>query len=225
MFISRQHKIIVIWNPKTGSQSIHRYLRLNVPDAYFGPAGRDEPEGKAHWHIPLFKIMKENQITAEEIITYRIATFWRDPIDRFLSGYAWKQREFPDLYANMSIREYVETEQYFRLQKVYLADRIHSFDEPRFPLINFDSIWTWFNFHDYENEFRRLAGWFGLTPGEQAPPKYPTQGNEIPWAQYSNNRLQVEDLTEEEIRLIKEVHREDYELLESRGIFAPTRDL
>lgn len=223
MFRSRLHSVILLWNPKTGSQSVHRYLRLNVPDAEFGPDGPVEKAPFAHWHKHLGAVVNYYGIPRNSLFEYRIGTWWRDPIDRCLSGFAWHQREFPDIYGSMSLTQYIEEEHCFALQMRYLTDRRHLDVEPEFAELNLN--WEWFNFHDYDNEFRRLASWFGLTPGEQAAPGFPTVKNEIPHAQKSNNRLQIEDLTEAEIRLIKEYYLVDYELLESRGIFAPTRDL
>lgn len=223
MFISRLHSVILTWNPKTGSQSVHRYLRLNVPDANFGPDGNTEKAPFAHWHKPLGAIIVQAGIPRNALFEYRIGTWWRDPIDRCLSGFAWHKREFPNTYKNMSLTQYIEEEHCFYHQMRYLTDRRLIISEPEFPEITLN--WHWFNFHDYQNEFRRLASWFGLTPGEQAARGHRTVGNEIPHVQHSNNRLQIEDLTEAEIRLIKEYYLPDYELLESRGIFAPTRDL
>ena len=220
MFLSRSHKVIIIWNPKTGSTSLHRYLRLNVPDADFGPDGPDGPK-KGHWNARICQCARYWEITMEELTEYRIASFWRDPIDRMLSSYGFHQRTRPDVVGSMTFMEYMEQHgKEVPPQWMYLTDRNIEGVRP----FEVDLNWEWFNFHDYQNEFKRLAGWFGLTPGEVAPRMFPTVGNEIPYVNVSTH-IQVEDLSQEEINFVKNTFRTDYELLESEGIFPLSRDL
>lgn len=222
MYLSRKHKIIIVWNIRTGSTSLHRYLRLHVPDSDFGPAHAKYGPKKGHWNSRFCQIVNYFQIPPEELPTYRIGSFYRDPLDRTISSMAYQQHHFPDRVAGLSFSEYLEEHgKYVQPQWMYLTDRnimgLRTFDE-------IDLNWEWFNFHDYENEFRRITSWFGLTPGAKAEKMVATTGNEIPHVN-AFPRLQVEDLTQQEIDRCKEIYRADYELLENHGIMVPSRNL
>lgn len=218
MYVSEKNKVILLWNPKTGSSSLHGYLKLNVPDSFFGPRDRIYPERTGHWHMPLVRIVQNAEkagINIGDLQTWKIGVFWRDPIDRTLSGLAWGKRTHPEtIRPDMSVTEYIVGSYSFVDQRPFLTDKIHTNYEPNFPHLHLN--WTWFNYHDYTNEFKRLAEWFGLSPTDADIPHHQSA---------EGNRLYVEDLTADEIRIIKERYWDDYELLESRGIFAPTRDL
>lgn len=222
MFLSREHKIIVLWNPGTGSVSLHRYLRLNVPDGDFGPDHEIYGPKKGHWNARFCQIVNYFEIPPETLPEYRIATFYRDPLERMASTLTYEQQHFPHRVEGMSFAEYIEMHgQYVHPQWMYLTDRgvdgIRTFD-------GIDLNWEWFNFHDYENEFRRLASWFGLIPGNVAAPGVATVGNEIPYVNVFPS-IQIEDMSQQEIDRIKEISRADYELLENHGIMVPSRDL
>lgn len=224
MYLSRKHKIIIVWNLGTGSVSLHRYLRLNVPDSDFGPDHEKYGPKKGHWHCRFCQIVNYFNIPPETLPEYRIATFYRDPIERALVSMPYQLAHFPFRnFDSMTFSEYLEEHgKYVHPQWLYLTDRdfmgIRCFD-------GIDLNWEWFNYHDYENEFRRLAGWFGLTPGEQAPPMVPTTGNEIPHLNHYPNALRIEDLSQQVINRCKEIYHADYELLENHGIMVPSRDL
>ena len=223
MYLSREHKIIIVWNLGTGGVSLHRYLRLNVPDSDFGPDHPIYGPKKGHWRARICQIVNYFDIPHHELPQYRIATFYRDPIERLLVSLPYQKHHFPGRFPeDITLAQYIEEHgQYVHPQWMYLTDRdfrgIRCFD-------GIDLNWQWFNYHDYENEFRRLAGWFGLTPGEPAEILVPTTGNEIPHLNYYP-RLQVEDISQAEIDRCKEIYWEDYELFEQNGIFVPSRDL
>lgn len=222
MYLSREHKIIILWNLRTGGCSLHRYLRLNVPDSDFGPTHPKYGPKKGHWNARLCQIVNYFEIPPETLPEYRIASFYRDPLDRCLSSMAYQLHHFPGRVDDMSFSEYLDVYGvYVQPQWMYLTDRdaegLRIFD-------GIDLNWEWFNFHDYENEFKRITSWFGLTPGEVAPKMFPTEGNEIPWVN-TFPRLQVEDITQEDIDRVKEINQLDYELLEQHGIMMPSREL
>lgn len=208
----------------TGSTSIHRYLRLHVPDSDFGPDHPNYGPKKGHWHGRLCQIVNYFEIPVEELPTYRIATFYRDPIERVLTVLPYQIDHFPHRNLDtVSLSEWIEIQgQYMHPQWMYLTDR-NIIGERVYDGI--DLNWEWFNYHDYENEFRRLASWFGLTPGNKAPKMVATTGNQIPHLNHYENTPTIADLTQQDIDRIKEIFRADYELLEQHGIMVPSRDL
>ena len=222
MYLSRKHKIIIVWNIRTGGVSLHRYLRLNVPDSDFGPDHAKYGPKKGHWNARLCQIVNYFEIPPETLPEYRIATFYRDPLDRCLSSMAYQEHHFPDRVEGLSFSEYLEIHgKYVHPQWMYLTDRdmdgIRVYD-------GIDLNWEWFNYHDYENEFKRIVSWFGLTTEGYGGPHEATTGIEIPHLNCFP-RLQVEDITQQEIDRCKEIYRADYELLEQHGIMMPSRDL
>lgn len=221
MMCSFENKVMVLFSPKTGSQTLHGFLRrvVQVPNAYYGPRNPAQPDyedGQAHWHPCMAYAVKHCGIAREDLPNWRFATFWRDPIDRCLSGYAHHLRINEGSSDPTTLEVYVSFWQSMFQQYQWLTDQLFSGDERAFPEVNLNH--EWFNFHDYDNEVLRLADWFGYTGPSPTSLGYHSENSE-------GNRLYVDDLTPDQIRVIINRYRDDYQLLESRGIMAPTRDL
>lgn len=208
----------------TGSVSLHRYLRLNVPDSDFGPDHPKYGPKKGHWHGRLCQIVNYFEIPVEELPTYRIATFYRDPMERVLTVLPYQIDHFPHRNLDtVSLSEWIEIQgQYMHPQWMYLTDR-NIIGERVYDGI--DLNWEWFNYHDYENEFKRIVSWFGLTTEGYGGLHEATTGIEIPHLNHYENTPTIADLTQQDIDRIKEIFRADYELLEQHGIMVPSRDL
>jgi hypothetical protein len=207
--ISRQNKVIVLFNPKTGTKTLHSLFMYKVPDVDFHSLA---PTNKGHYHFPLSVIADRDEGIKHNIQNYRIVSFYRDPIDRFLSGMAWHRMKYPDIVTpEMTIKEYIEYPMAFVHQLPYICDRETHRSRRYFD--GMDLNWTLLNYHDFENEVIRLGNMFGLNLDK----------SEIPKENVSENRQQIENLTQEEIAMIKNVYVRDYEYLESQGIMVPSR--
>jgi len=216
MMICKKNRVVFLFNPKTGTNSIHYIFKTKNPSLDFGKIPERyktyEVMRNGHLHLPLSKIVEIHPDIGEEIREYKIASFYRDPIDRFLSGMDWHTRKYPEIVTpEMTVKEYIEYPMAFVHQYPFLTDRSTPYQERHFDGIDLD--WTLLNYHDFENEVLRLADMFKISLNK----------SEIVRKNEGTTRKYIDDLTQEEISMIKEIYVRDYEYLESQGIMVPSR--
>lgn len=114
MYISHKYKLIFLRTPKTASSSLSEFFIKNIPDpeAIYTPVEDSKLKGTLHpsiihkynsnfkyYHFTIEDLIKENIITKEQAIEYRVISVLRNPIDRQKSFYyfykKWKNRNKP----------------------------------------------------------------------------------------------------------------------------------
>ena len=101
MPISFKHRAIFIHIPKTGGQSISKYLDIpkGSPKHYYW-------EGLTHLKLSMIK---------ENIEGYYIFTFVRNPYDRILSEYHWRMKNIMSVVYNEPTRQRMSFPDYMEL--------------------------------------------------------------------------------------------------------------
>jgi len=191
MLLCKSLKILVLLNPKTGSQSLRQLMvYLNSTRSIFTVS----EIGLRNSRMSRFSAYFPN----EDLTGYRIFAFYRDPLERFLSGMEHHQTKFPvEFPRTMSVSEYLNACGGFTPQVLHLNPEGYTLEL--------------FNFEDFNNEVVRMAAEFGYTINAAQVPKI----NE------SANRKRRSDLTAQEIQLIRNHYDADYQFFASKGITFP----
>lgn len=206
MLLHKEKKAIVLFNMKTGSMSLRRFLE-RIDSGFDG--GNWLGMGRTHsnpflWMLP--KYFPDFDVD-NELMNYHVSCFYRDPIDRFLSGMFYAFRRQPEVDSTIRVKKYYEEQGYWGYQYRWLGTL--------FPHDSWDATpWHpvpihYYNFHDYDNEVVRLCSDIGITiTKDQIPHENSSDGN----------RLYLKDLTQDEIEFLKELYLPDYLFLASRGL-------
>lgn len=186
---------MVVWNPRTGSHSHHELLwkhkdRLFQPDS---DLWRETDHMWNHYHMN-YAAMCFVYGKYLDISDYTVFSFYREPVDWFLSAVKYKTNTQWNLgfHINMSPRAFYERSDLSEGQYPFLC-------APKTEL---------FNFHDFDNETVRMFGLLGI---EITPQDIPKINNEPP-------KEQRGPLSEAELSRIRHYWRRDFEFFESRGI-------
>jgi len=192
MILDRKRKLIVILNSRTGSTSLSKMFHDSAIESEL-----DFGKDNQHWNWCLKRVLIEAPDIEEEVIAgkYRVFSFYREPIERFLSGMGHHYRMVPHLMReNMTIEEY---------------DIAVGFFAPQYHFLHMEGVEIeWFRFDDYVNEVIRLAAIFGLDITEK----------DVPWRNEALRIIPRESLTAEEITTVKDFYKMDYDLFASKGI-------
>lgn len=199
MIINRNLRIIVLFNAKTASKSLREVMLTR--------AGFDVGDG-LHHNSPLWRLpnLYPDFDIENELMNYRVITFYRDPIDRHLSGMAWYLERY-GLNTNMSIDEFLDEHGVITWQYMWLANIPPGSDTPWHPVPI-----ELYNFHDFANEVVRIADSLGFT----------IRANQVPHLNESPTRKYLADLTQAEIDRLKQEYALDYQFFASRNIQVPT---
>jgi len=198
MIIHNQLRLIVLFNAKTGSKSLRETM---IPRGGFS-VGDGLHHNSPLWRLPVLypDFDVENQLTE-----YRVIAFYRDPVDRFLSGMAWYLDHY-QLDPSMSVDQFIDEHGCIGWQYCWLANVLpgRPWDSAPWHPVPIEL----YNFHDFANEVVRIADSLGFT----------LRANQVPHVNESTNRKYIEDLTQAEIDRIKEFYAPDYAFFASKNI-------
>lgn len=200
MILSKDHKSLFLSVPKTGSTTMRELLKpYGIPLMSMIGVGPHATKQMVDEVYPT--LYPESEVRPEDMTVY---LFWRDPIDRFMSGVSFSlqyknalKRLFPEEFHEMSEHmtdEYKNlpdkfTESMLETLPLKTREKIMSlvYDENMvFRALEcvdnlvFTPQWHWYtgsgnivtlNFHDFENEARRLLTVFGADPSLEIPKK------------------------------------------------------
>jgi hypothetical protein len=209
MLLHKDKKSIILFNMKAGSMSLRNIFGGLDPGFMRGNVGNPDTHNNAFlWMLP--KLFPDFDVE-NELMEYHVGCFYRDPIDRFLSGMAYFLRVHTEFDPNLRPIKYFEEcgtwgYQYRWLGSLYSHDSWNGTPWHPVPI-------HYYNFHDFENEVKRLASDIGFTlRSDQIARVNSSEGN----------RLHYEDLTQTEIDFLKEYYDPDYKFLASKGLKVPT---
>ena len=204
MIIHEQLKLIVLFNTKTGSKSLRQVMinrgGFNVGDGL-------------HHNTPLWRIttLYPDFDVDNQLMNYRVICFYRDPIDRHLSGMAWYLEHY-NLDTNMSVDQFLDEHGFLGYQFCWLANILPSAG-PNWNATPWHPVpIELYNFHDFDNEVVRIAASIGVNMNP----------NQVPKINESTQRKYLEDLTQAEIDRLKEQYAPDYAFFASKNIQVPT---
>jgi hypothetical protein len=184
MIVLRKYKIAILCTIKTGT-TVLRYIFTN-PDA---AAATDLFEFRHHWTIPQFK--DRNPEIANEIDSYELYGFYRDPVERFVSFVNYNIRKYPDtIPADISYQEFVSEQGMLQHQAKWL-------DYPNMNLLDY---------RKFDFEVLKLMERCNL-PMEAIPKLNVSVGGRT-----------VADLSKKDYDFIKSCCARDYAFLASKGI-------
>jgi hypothetical protein len=187
-YICKETETIVLYPHKTGTHTLRNILKEHGRiDVIKYSAGNNHPS------IDQLRVLRPDMGNPEK---YDVYAFYREPIEKFLSFMAYNYRLNSLMTPTSSVMEYYEMFGHFAPQVRWL----------KHPTVDVQLL----NFHDFENEMRRLFRRINI------PVNTP-----IPKLNESPNRKKPSDLTAEEIAFIKDLYKEDYEFFASKGITFP----
>lgn len=211
MIIDKSKKLGVFLIPKTGTSSLFRL---------FKPYSSNSVQVNSN-HASWSDICKEY----DKFDGYQFFAFYREPISRFQSAVNYVKRTlyretlqyfYDDL--NMSCArvdpyDTLEPELKEKIERIHPFDLLHHLHLSKSPTFKKQIHWldhpiniTYLNYHDYDNEVRRLLNEFDL------PIK------DIPRYNQSVSVPNTDVLTDNDVMYLREYYREDYDFFASKGI-------
>ena len=192
MFASKDFKYLFISNPRTGTKSIrtvfgpHVYM---IKDPY-------AQQSSGHMQISeCMRILAQQQSGFNPEQVEKIFVFWRDPVEKFISAvnHLTDPAVFEDLTKNLSIMpgmNYSRTADFIpggtTVDTITPEYAVYNFlpklnctDDARDIIsLHFSKQTRWivpseklqvFNYANYEENFRTMAGFFGVDPNVEIP--------------------------------------------------------
>jgi len=155
--------------------------------------GNDARDFQHHWNIPQFK--ENNPELANEIDSYELYGFYRNPVERFISFINYNIRKYPELITP----EVLEAGLYhgFVQEHGNILPQCHWLDYPNVQLLDF---------RNFDSLVMDLAKKCNLTV------------TEVPKLNVSSGGLIAAELSAEDRDFIKSCCARDYEFFNSRGI-------
>lgn len=203
MIVFDKAKVALLLNPKTGTRTVieHFVKSQNSQDVRFLTTGHI-PAKNAH------SVLGDDQ--------YKLYSFYRCPVERFMSAYNFVISEWKYIWDDYPISP--ETMQKAKeeisaltpidiLETIIKVERgpVIEVAQPQVAWLNDDV--ELLDFRDFDAEIVRFASYVGVDLGPTA---------------FHNNKgtgkVSVDDLTSDEIARIKDYYRKDYEFFASRDI-------
>jgi hypothetical protein len=156
-------------------------------------SGTTPPERKSNH--PTLEQVKEWRPEITNIYDWDVYSFYREPCERMLSWMAYKHDRYPELEPTSTVMEFMEKHGSCRPQTAWL----------KHPVVNVKLL----DFRNFNAELRRVLGRVGINP------------QTIPVLNTSSNTRKPVDMSAEEVDVVKDFFKEDYEFFYSRGITFP----
>jgi len=206
MLLHPENKVIVLRNPKTGTTTLTYFLE-NYSIL--------EPLSRYH--------LRYSKLSNEQKDNYKIYCFYREPVSRFLSGYFYlikmyssMEQQNPSLYEKGLEKIYGSTE-YRKAHDISMNDILEALsknipDIPVLDILHPQTEWInsnvqLLNFHDFENECRKVLRLFDEDPNVKI---VKTNSMDL------TNKL--EPLENNIIKLIHKYYSDDYDFFNEMGI-------
>ena len=205
MIIFDTTRAVLLLNPKTGTRSTVEYFK--------------QPQFSGHvrvvfgGHYPHRVVVPALEEAARE---YEFLSFYRCPVERFVSACNFIASEWHYIWGNYPINPETMAKAQAEIQELTLEDLLEVLIRvQRGPVLALARPQTkWFapevqllDFRDFDAELVRLATSWGF----EAPA-------EVPHLNESPSKFDVNDLSPEFIERIKQYYAADYEFFASRGI-------
>lgn len=203
MIVCNTRKISIVLNPKTGTTSlINIFKNLQVDECL------------------------HNHKIVDKDIDHQIFSFYRDPVDRFLSSVRYYKRRFyvnliHAVYGNKiklscltstpydqlseNLKEAIENITIGQLVNSNLLDSNELFFKPQLQWVDHPNI-VLFNYHNYNVEVKRLMSHFDY------------YSFDIPKLNESIKIPKYDQIDNDTIKKIKTLYKEDYKFFASKGI-------
>lgn len=185
MYIDKENRVVILYPHKTGTTTI-RTILLNDNRI-------DTLRIRNDINHPSLDQLKVLRPDVPDIYEYEVFAFYREPVEKFMSFYAWNYMMFPLMNPCATVMEYVDKYGYFAHQTRWL----------KHDTVNIQLL----DFANFESELRKVLAKIGI------PLTTP-----IPKTNVSENQRRVSDLSAEEIAFIKNIYKKDYEFFDSKGI-------
>lgn len=203
MLVFNDAKAVLLFNPKTGTRSAIEYFL--------------QPEFRGH-----VRITQGGHASYQEVAPafgegeYRVFSFYRCPIERFVSACNYIVSEWHCIWGNYPISPETMAKAQAEIRELTPEDildvLIRVSRGPVLELARCQIEWLGpevqlLDFRDFDAELVRLATSLGL----EAPTEVPRQNESAP-------KFCVNDLSPEAIERIKQYYAPDYDFFASRGI-------
>jgi hypothetical protein len=204
MIVFDSAKAVLLLNPKTGTRSAVDYFRWI--QLHGGPV----------------RVVNGGHITYQEVYLalgddgYPVFSFYRCPVERFMSAYNYIVSEWHLIWGNYPISPEIMAKAQAEIQELTPEDILDVMVRvERGPVMDLSRLQTkWLvpkvqllDFRDFDAELVRLATSMGLDP----PAHVPHNNKGV-------TKFCADDLSPETIDRIKQHYAQDYEFFASRGI-------
>lgn len=192
MYVIPDSKTVILFNPRTGSSTLHRLLRHFCGDRLL------TPYDPVHMHIPFYRLREEYD--GPVIDDYRMFAFARHPVSWFDSCVKYNWNKYldvkPEFHKNISPRAHLE-KGHFGYQCHILGSR---------DWLDTDNVI--FNFHDFTNEIIRLFSYLDV---ELTPEDVEKYSNHVTWKNWNR------EYSDFELERIRYWYWLDYHFLKFMG--------
>ena len=186
MLIHKAKKIIVLLNPKTGTSTLYDIFKQYR---------------SGYWHCQYKNIPNSKD--------YKIFGFHRDPVDRFISAHSYLIEEYKVLEPTKRTEWYKKYTNNITIAEL-IKTLVSGIKGPVLDLFEPQTNWLnsnveLLNYHDFENECKKLMNIFDIDLDQIIPVKNNSKNKIIP--------------TDIEKNLIQSFYKKDYDFFSNSGIY------
>ena len=200
MIVFKDKKIVILMNARCGTKSMRSVLQ-NIP-------GYNIVYPHTHWHGSFVRGKELISPKIDDWSGFRVFGFYRDPLERWVSGLAWWQEKYPEKNFDLPIQELFATHGGFIHQSLILNDNffMDPWDNPENISTNVELL----DYNNFDEGMKMIGDLVGVNIGT------------MPIVNSAINKKNLNEYSAEDIQFIKDVYDRDYKYFAARGIVVPS---